>query len=130
MWLNTTFASYESGIVSWDLVWNVAGILTKCATENANSINLNAGTIVSPSQVALDSTRTLFVYSLTNVVKAVVGTLSGNTISLWTVVDIYTWSAINDISTALIWTDKVVIAYWESTAGHWLEQKWWRLQEL
>jgi hypothetical protein len=90
-WWATTFSSYDSGIVSWDAVWDVNWFLTKCVTELASSINLNAGTVVAPSQVALDNTRVLFVYSLTNVVKAVVGTLSGNTFSLWTVVDLFTW---------------------------------------
>lgn len=111
-----TFPSYESGIVSWDAVGNVNGMLIKCVTENASSMNLNAWTIVAPSQVALDNTRILFVYSLSNVVKAVVWTLSWNSVSLWTSVDIFTWSAIIDTSCALIWTDKVAIMYWESTA--------------
>lgn len=112
------FATYESGMSSGNPVGLVYddGIM-KCTTENKSSANISASTIVTKCQQKLDATRTLFIYTNGNSLRAIVGTLSGDTMSYGSEATIYNASATVVAGCALIGTDKVAVGYTSATAG-------------
>jgi hypothetical protein len=85
---STSITPYESSIALGDPVGLVYDGLFECTTENKSSANVSASSVAILGQANLDSTRTFFLYAVSNIAYARVGTLSGDVMTYGTEVQV------------------------------------------
>lgn len=123
-WWAITVTPYESTITVWQPVWIVYDGSVWCTTEIKTSANVSASAVTQLWMAHLDSTRIFFMYSSWANVYARVWTLTNDVMTYWaevTVAALGTWPC--TWGCALIWTDKVAMAYVDATVTSQNRQK-------